>query len=173
MGCMLSGEESPYAPGLPCTGNNVLSRLRAPAQGIETVRRDNCQLVRTVVSTCLDKILIEEDIEGAKEYVRNTISDLLMNRLDLSLLVITKANLSIAEQQRLPNRLCNWLRCQQVRKDSSSQHWIFRSGLRYSKGAESRLLIMPCGRYADCRQSQVWVALSEAWPPAQSIESPQ
>ena len=59
-------------------------------QGIETVRRDNCQLVRTVVSTCLDRILIEEDIEGAKEYVRNTISDLLMNRLDLSLLVITK-----------------------------------------------------------------------------------
>lgn len=62
-------------------------------QGIETVRRDNCQLVRTVVSTCLDRILIEEDIEGAKEYVRNTISDLLMNRLDLSLLVITKVGI--------------------------------------------------------------------------------
>ena len=61
-------------------------------QGIETVRRDNCQLVRTVVSTCLDKILIEEDIEGAKAYVRHTISDLLMNRLDLSLLVITKVS---------------------------------------------------------------------------------
>lgn len=59
-------------------------------QGIETVRRDNCQLVRTVVTTCLEMILIEEDEEGAKEYVRNTISDLLMNRLDLSLLVITK-----------------------------------------------------------------------------------
>lgn len=54
------------------------------------MRRDNCQLVRTVVSTCLDKILIEEDIEGAKDYVRRTISDLLMNRMDLSLLVITK-----------------------------------------------------------------------------------
>lgn len=61
-------------------------------QGIETVRRDNCQLVRTVVSTCLDRILIEEDIEGAKAYVRHTISDLLMNRLDLSLLVITKVS---------------------------------------------------------------------------------
>ena len=54
------------------------------------MRRDNCQLVRTVVSTCLDRILIQEDIEGAKQYVRSTISDLLMNRLDLSLLVITK-----------------------------------------------------------------------------------
>ncbi len=35
-------------------------------------------------------ILINEDEEGAKAYVRQTISDLLMNRLDLSLLVITK-----------------------------------------------------------------------------------
>ncbi|CAL8467309.1 g6846 [Coccomyxa elongata] len=60
-------------------------------KGIETVRRDNCQLVRTVVSTCLEMILINEDEEGAKAYVRQTISDLLMNRLDLSLLVITKA----------------------------------------------------------------------------------
>ena len=67
-----------------------LERSEPGMQGIETVRRDNCQLVRTVVSTCLDRILIEEDIEGAKEYVRNTISDLLMNRMDLSLLVITK-----------------------------------------------------------------------------------
>ena len=75
-----------------------LSVVRVRAQGIETVRRDNCQLVRTVVSTCLDRILIEEDIEGAKEYVRATISDLLMNRLDLSLLVITKASLYLAEQ---------------------------------------------------------------------------
>ena len=75
---------------------SALSALRERSQGIETVRRDNCQLVRTVVSTCLDRILIEEDIEGAKEYVRATISDLLMNRLDLSLLVITKASLSPA-----------------------------------------------------------------------------
>lgn len=28
-------------------------------QGIETVRRDNCGLVRQVVATCLDKILID------------------------------------------------------------------------------------------------------------------
>ena len=27
-------------------------------QGIETVRRDNCVLVRNVVTTCLEKILI-------------------------------------------------------------------------------------------------------------------
>jgi DNA polymerase delta subunit 1 len=66
-------------------------RPAGAAQGIETVRRDNCQLVRTVVATCMEKILVGEDELGAQAYVRNTISDLLMNRLDLSLLVITKA----------------------------------------------------------------------------------
>ncbi|GMH07696.1 hypothetical protein Nepgr_009536 [Nepenthes gracilis] len=59
-------------------------------KGIETVRRDNCLLVKNLVTECLHKILIDRDIPGAVQYVKNTISDLLMNRLDLSLLVITK-----------------------------------------------------------------------------------
>ncbi|PON49372.1 DNA-directed DNA polymerase [Parasponia andersonii] len=59
-------------------------------KGIETVRRDNCLLVKNLVNECLLKILIERDIPGAVQYVKNTISDLLMNRMDLSLLVITK-----------------------------------------------------------------------------------
>lgn len=58
--------------------------------GIETVRRDNCLLVKNLVTECLNKILIDRDIPGAVQYVKNTISDLLMNRMDLSLLVITK-----------------------------------------------------------------------------------
>lgn len=58
--------------------------------GIETVRRDNCLLVKNVVNECLQKILIERDTQGAVQYVKNTIADLLMNRMDLSLLVITK-----------------------------------------------------------------------------------
>ena len=59
-------------------------------QGIETVRRDNCLLVRNVVTTCLERILINKDVGGAQDYVRSAIADLLMNRMDLSLLVITK-----------------------------------------------------------------------------------
>ncbi len=46
--------------------------------------------VKNVVTTSLEKILMERDVEGAKDYVKSTISDLLMNRLDLSLLVVTK-----------------------------------------------------------------------------------
>ncbi|GJP75446.1 hypothetical protein CLOP_g5892 [Closterium sp. NIES-67] len=60
-------------------------------KGIETVRRDNCLLVRQVVDECLRRILMERDIPGAVAYVKAVISDLLMNKLDLSLLVITKA----------------------------------------------------------------------------------
>lgn len=59
-------------------------------KGIETVRRDNCMLVRNVITTCLDKILIERDPKGAVEYVKGMIADLLQNKLDLSLLVISK-----------------------------------------------------------------------------------
>jgi len=59
-------------------------------KGIETVRRDNCLLVRQVVETCLHKILVQRDVPGAVEYVKQVIGDLLMNRMDMSLLVITK-----------------------------------------------------------------------------------
>ena len=55
------------------------------------MRRDNCRLVRDVISTCLDKILIDRDVAGAVDYVKGQISDLLMNRMDLSVLVVSKS----------------------------------------------------------------------------------
>lgn len=61
------------------------------SKGIETVRRDNCRLAQTVIDTCLRKILIERDVEGAKDYAKQVISDLLQNKIDLSQLVISKA----------------------------------------------------------------------------------
>lgn len=82
------------------------------SKGIETVRRDNCRLVQNVIETILHKILIDQDVQGAQEYVplsspfllplltvslstssyvKNTISDLLQNKVDMSKLVITKA----------------------------------------------------------------------------------
>uniref|UniRef100_T1JE16 DNA polymerase n=1 Tax=Strigamia maritima TaxID=126957 RepID=T1JE16_STRMM len=59
-------------------------------KGIETVRRDNCPLVANLMNTCLEKLLIERDREGAIEYAKQIISDLLCNRIDISQLVITK-----------------------------------------------------------------------------------
>lgn len=61
------------------------------AKGIETVRRDNCRLVRILVDTCLKKMLIDRSPEDAIEYVKSTLSALLQNQIDISLLVITKA----------------------------------------------------------------------------------
>lgn len=61
------------------------------AKGIETIRRDNCPLVKNLIQECLNRILINRDIDSAVDYVKKIISDLLCNRLDLSLLVITKA----------------------------------------------------------------------------------
>ena len=39
-------------------------------KGLETVRRDNCALVREVIQTSLDTILIKQDVEGAINYVK-------------------------------------------------------------------------------------------------------
>jgi len=63
---------------------------KVDCKGIETVRRDNCPLVAKMLNSCLQKILIERNPNGAVEYVKQTISDLLCNRVDISQLVITK-----------------------------------------------------------------------------------
>ncbi len=38
-------------------------------KGIETVRRDNCLLVQTVIEKVLRMILIDRDVPGAQEWV--------------------------------------------------------------------------------------------------------
>lgn len=60
-------------------------------KGIETVRRDNCRLVLNVITKVLDYILEERNVAKAENFVKQTIADLLQNRVDLSQLVITKA----------------------------------------------------------------------------------
>ena len=61
------------------------------AQGIETVRRDNCLMVRKLVTVVLDKLLKERDPDGAVAYVKSLIADLLLNRVDMSDLVVSKS----------------------------------------------------------------------------------
>lgn len=50
-------------------------------KGIETVRRDNCGLVRTMIDTCLKTILMERDTKKAADYVKTVIKELLMNKV--------------------------------------------------------------------------------------------
>ncbi|KAF4551284.1 DNA polymerase delta catalytic subunit-like protein [Elsinoe fawcettii] len=75
--------------GLYWTNPNKFDKM--DSKGIETVRRDNCRLVQTVIETSLRMLLIDQDVEGAQDYVKDTISSLLQNRVDMSNLVITKA----------------------------------------------------------------------------------
>jgi DNA polymerase delta subunit 1 len=75
--------------GLLWTNPNKYDKL--DAKGLETVRRDNCLLVRQLVDTCLRKILVERNVQGAIDYAKGVISDLLQNRMDISVLVITKS----------------------------------------------------------------------------------
>eukprot|EP01064_Diplonema_japonicum_P016355 TRINITY_DN24368_c0_g1_i1.p1 TRINITY_DN24368_c0_g1~~TRINITY_DN24368_c0_g1_i1.p1 ORF type:complete len:1051 (+),score=234.92 TRINITY_DN24368_c0_g1_i1:38-3190(+) len=60
------------------------------AKGIESVRRDNCPLVANLVQKVLKTILLDRSVDKAVDYVKQVISDLLMNRLDVSHLVISK-----------------------------------------------------------------------------------
>jgi len=58
--------------------------------GIESVRRDWCRLVKIVVETSLDLILIKRDVPGAITFIKSIISELLTNRIDISLLILSK-----------------------------------------------------------------------------------
>ena len=60
-------------------------------KGLEAVRRDNCLLIRTMIQTCLHKILKEQDVPGAIQYVKQQVSNLLLGKVDMSMLIITKA----------------------------------------------------------------------------------
>ena len=51
--------------GLYWTTPNKYDKM--DSKGIETVRRDNCRMVSTVIETVLRKILIDQDVQGAQE----------------------------------------------------------------------------------------------------------
>jgi DNA polymerase delta subunit 1 len=52
------------------------------ATGVETVRRDNCEFVRTTMTIALDMILKESNVDGAIQYVKHRVSNLLQNKLE-------------------------------------------------------------------------------------------
>ena len=75
--------------GLLWTGTEKFDKM--DCKGIETVRRDNCLLVRELIDNSIKAILIHKNPELAISYIKTQISELLMNRMDISKLVITKA----------------------------------------------------------------------------------
>lgn len=60
-------------------------------KGLQVVRRDNCALVKDVCNKVINKLLIDRDIDGAKSEVRNTLSNLINNKIHVSQLVLSKS----------------------------------------------------------------------------------
>jgi len=60
-------------------------------KGIEVVRRDNCIFVRQILDNVIKILLIQFDLKGSIEYVKNQIQLLLTNKVDLSKLIISKS----------------------------------------------------------------------------------
>ena len=60
-------------------------------KGLETVRRDNCLLIREMLEKIINLILWENDKNEAIRYIKNIVSDLFQNKIDISKLVISKA----------------------------------------------------------------------------------
>ena len=69
---------------------NPINYDKMDCKGIETVRRDNCRLVADVIDKCLQKILIDRNPKAAINYVQETISNLLLDKIDIYQLVISK-----------------------------------------------------------------------------------
>lgn len=59
-------------------------------KGVDTIRRDNCGLVKKMVHEVLDDLLVKGDANLALKSCKGMISDLLQNKVDISLLVMMK-----------------------------------------------------------------------------------
>ncbi|EZG53813.1 DNA polymerase [Gregarina niphandrodes] len=60
-------------------------------KGIETVRRDFCLLVQQMLDDALKILLVQRDVSKAAKLVQDKVRDLLMNKIDMSYLVLSKS----------------------------------------------------------------------------------
>ena len=61
------------------------------SKGIETVRRDWCDLVGETLNKVLEIILIEQNVKKAFEYVKKVVEKLQRNEIEIEKLIITKS----------------------------------------------------------------------------------
>jgi len=72
----------PGKGGMECKGLKV--------KGLQVVRRDNCNFVKNIGNAILNKIVVESDLEGAKEVTKKMVGDLLADKIDMRDLQISK-----------------------------------------------------------------------------------
>jgi DNA polymerase I/DNA polymerase-2 len=73
-------------------------------RGLETVRRDWCNLAKEVQRKVLEFALKEKNIDGAKEYVKKVINDLRKRKVELKDLIIYEELTKPIEQYKLKQR---------------------------------------------------------------------
>ena len=88
-------------------------------KGIQVVRRDNCEYVKSVCNPIFDKLLYDQDIDGAKGIARNMIRDLLENKVKIEELVLSK---SLKSKYKDINKAGNKL--------SKPAHWFLAQKLK-------------------------------------------
>jgi DNA polymerase delta subunit 1 len=72
------------------TYEQACARATIECKGMMGKRRDNAPLGSEMQLECLERILRHNDVPSAAMHVKQTIADLLMDRIDMSRLVITK-----------------------------------------------------------------------------------
>jgi DNA polymerase elongation subunit (family B) len=60
-------------------------------KGVQTVRRDNCQLVKSICNPIFDKLLYDQDTEGAMDIARKWIKELLNNKVNIKEFILSKS----------------------------------------------------------------------------------
>jgi len=85
-------------------------------KGIETVRRDWCDLTKDIVNTSLRNILIDKDPPKAIAYVKLQISKLLMNEMDMGKLVLSKTFTKSADQYETGNKQAHVMLAERMKK---------------------------------------------------------
>lgn len=76
------------------TGEVTKVELKKPeliTMGVEIARRDNCLLVKETMESIVTKIMLENDIAGARAVLDGVLRELLGGRTDIGKLVITRA----------------------------------------------------------------------------------
>lgn len=80
------------------TDEETFAKAKVSAKGLETVRRDNAPIGSETQGTCLKHILKDGNVAAAEEHVKQVISDIMMDRVDMSKFVITKGLSKTAKQ---------------------------------------------------------------------------
>jgi len=68
----------------------AIARAEVVVKGLEGKRRDNAAIGSDTQNEIIDLLLKDANVEAAEEHVRNVITELLENRVDMSKLIITK-----------------------------------------------------------------------------------